>query len=249
MSLPFGLSPGIALALAVVLFAAAFVRGYSGFGFSAIIVAFAALVTNPLPIIPAAFLCEIAMTAVQARGIRGSIDWRRVAALLSGTALALPLSILTLARAPVPVARLTVSALILVLALVLLSGWQLRRRLGWRGHAATGVAAGLANAAGVGGLPVAALLAAQPVPPAVFRATLVAFLTGLDLLSLPWMAAAGLIGRDTVVATLMALPILTCGILLGGRRFLSASPRQFRRMAVVLLLGLALLGLLRAALG
>ncbi len=248
MSLPFGLAPGIAAALAVALFCAAFVRGYSGFGFSAIFIAFSALITNPLPLIPAVFICEILMTAVQARGIRNRIDWTRVLALWAGAAVALPLAVWVLVRSSEAMARLTVSGLILALSLLLLSGWQLRRPLGRLGHVGAGIAAGLANGAGVGGLPVAALMAAQPIEPAVFRATLVAFLTGLDLMTLPWMAVGGLVRGETLLAALMALPLLAAGILLGGRRFLSASPQGFRRMAVLLLLVLSALGLGRAVL-
>jgi uncharacterized membrane protein YfcA len=247
--MPLGLTPGLASLLALALFLAAFVRGYSGFGFSAIFIAFAALLVNPVPLIPAVFLCEIAMTAVQARGIRGHIDWRITLSLLAGAAVAIPLSVAILVRIPPEAARLTVSALILALSLVLLSGWQLKRRIGMGGQVGVGIASGLANGAGVGGLPVAALLTAQPIPPAVFRATLVAYLTGLDFLTVPVMAAHGLVTSETLLAAALALPILAAGILLGGRRFGSASPQEFRRMAIILLVALSLLGLLRVALG
>ena len=88
------------------------------------------------------------------------------------------------------------------------------------GLVGTGLASGLANGAGVGGLPVAALLAAEPLAPAAFRATMVAYLTGLDLVSLPVLGAAGLItpGRRCSLA-LCGLPILIAGIRLGARRF------------------------------
>ena len=247
--MPLGLTPGLAALLGLALFLAAFVRGYSGFGFSAIFIAFAALLTNPLPLIPAVFLCEIAMTAVQARGIRGKIDWPRVLALLAGAALAVPLAVAVMVRVTEATARLTVSALILGLCLVLLSGWQLRYRIGRAGDLAVGAVSGLANGAGVGGLPVAALMAAQPIPPDVFRATLIVYLTGLDLMTVPVMAANGLVSAQTFAAAGLALPILTAGILLGGRQFLAATPQDFRRRAVQLLTLLALLGLIRAGFG
>nr|WP_275982273.1 sulfite exporter TauE/SafE family protein [Frigidibacter sp. ROC022] len=246
--MPFGLDPGLAAVLGVALFVAAFVRGYSGFGFSAVFIAFAALLTNPLPLIPVVFLCEILMTAVQARGIRGAVDWRRAGLMLIGAALAVPLSVLALSHASPETARLVVSAIIGCLSLVLLIGWQLRRPLGAAGQVSVGIASGLANGAGVGGLPVAALLAAQPIPAAMFRATLVVYITGLDLMTLPIMGVAGLVSGQTLLAAAMALPILTAGILLGGRHFLAASPQAFRRSAVLLLLVLAVLGVTRALL-
>jgi hypothetical protein len=68
-------------------------------------------------------------------------------------------------------------------------------------------------------------------------------------MTVPVMAANGLVSGQTFLAAALALPILTAGILLGGRRFLTATPQDFRRRAVQLLTLLALLGLARAAFG
>ncbi|MFQ1701713.1 sulfite exporter TauE/SafE family protein [Loktanella agnita] len=246
--MPFDLPLATAAALACALLAAAFVRGYSGFGFSAIFIAFAALLTNPLPLIPVVFLCEILMTVFQARGIRGQVDWRRVSALLAGAAIALPFAVtlvLSLGDANV---RLTVSLIVGIMALVLLSGWTLQRRIGAPGTLGVGLLSGAINSAGVGGLPVAAFLSAQPMQAATFRATMIIYLTGLDLLTLPLMALGGIVSWDTALAALLCFPILACGVWLGGRRFLSTPPATFRKFAVLLLLILAGLGLIRAML-
>ncbi|MDX8347459.1 TSUP family transporter [Cognatiyoonia sp. IB215446] len=247
--MPFDLGPGIAAALAFALLGAAFVRGYSGFGFSAIFIAFAALVTNPLPLIPVVFLCEMLMTLFQARGIAGHIDWRRVSALLVGAALVLPVAVALILSAGAENVRVIVSLVVGIMALVLLSGWTLQRSIGMAGHAGVGAISGAINSAGVGGLPVAAFLSAQPVAPPVFRATMIVYLTGLDLITLPLMWAGGLVTWDTALAAAMAFPILGLGVWLGGRQFLAASPSTFRRFAVMLLLTLSALGVLRALMG
>ena len=244
--MPFDLAPGIAAYLACALLGAAIIRGYTGFGFSAIVIACAALVTNPLPLMPVIFLCEIAMTALQARGIRGHVDWSRALALLGGAAVALPLAVTTMLTLPVEAVRLLVSAVIGALALLMLTGWTLQRPLGRAGHIAVGMIAGAANAAGVGGLPVAACLGAQNIPPATFRATMIVFLTGIDLMTLPLLGLGGQITQATFVAALIAAPLLAIGILLGNRRFAAAPPSAFRRLATWLLLALSALGLIRA---
>lgn len=246
--MPFDLALPTGAALAAGLFVAAFVRGYSGFGFSAIFIAIAALFTNPVPLIPVVFICEIAMTAFQAKGISPHIDWRRSTTLLAGAAVALPFSITVMVAVGADTARLIISGLIGVMALLLLSGRSLRRPLTTGGNIAVGLAAGLANGAGVGGLPVAAAMAAQPIPAPVFRATMIVFLTGLDLLSLPWLWRGGLITKDTILALALAFPILGLGVWLGSRRFGATSPAAFRRFAVLLLLVLSGLGLLRVLL-
>ncbi|WP_293573575.1 TSUP family transporter [Phaeobacter sp.] len=248
MPLPFDLSIGEGAFLAAALFAAAFIRGYSGFGFSAIFIILAALITNPLPLIPVVFACEIAMTAFQARGIRPHIDWRRTLALLAGAAIATVPSVALMARLDPEQARLVISALILALSLLLLSGWSLSRPIGTGGHVAVGMASGMANSAGVGGLPAAAFLTAQPIPPAVFRATMVVYLTGIDVMALPVMSAHGLVGPDTLWGVLLAFPVLGAGVWVGSRGFALASPTLFRRYVVTLLAGLAVLNIAKVAL-
>lgn len=243
--MPFDLGPGVTALLAVALFAAAFVRGYSGFGMSAIVLAVAALVTDPRPLIPVVFTAEVLLTLVQLPGIRGRIAWPLVLALLAGAAAGVPLAVPVLAGVGTEAARFTISAIVLAMSLILASGWRLTRPVGRAGQVGTGIASGVANAAGVGGLPVVVLLSAQPMPPERFRATMIAYLTGLDLYTVPVMAAHGMVGADSALALALILPILAAGTLLGGRRFLGASPQGFRRVTVWLLGLLAALGLLR----
>jgi len=133
--------------------------------------------------------------------------------------------------------------------LMLLAIRILQRIIGGPGHGAVGLLASVCNSAGVVVLPVATFLSAQPVEAAVFRATMIVFLTGIDLMTLPLLWRGGLVTCDTALAVAMVFPVLGLGVWLGGRQFLSASPTTFRRFAVILLLVLSLLGLLRALLG
>jgi len=231
------------------LLCAAYVRGYSGFGFSAIFIAFAALITNPLPLIPVVFSCEMLMTVFQARGIRGHVDWRRVFALLAGAAIVLPFSVWAILSLGESTVRLSVSLIVLSMSLVLLSGWTLRRTIKAPGHMGVGMVSGLCNSAGIGGLPVAAFMTAQPMQAATFRATMIVYLTGLDLITMPLLWAGGLVTWETALGVALAFPLLGLGVWLGGRQFLAASPSTFRRFAVMLLLTLSLLGLARAMIG
>jgi len=246
MNLPFDLGPWQALWLAVAVFGAAFVRGYSGFGFAALIVSAAGLVTDPLHLVPVVLIADILLTAQQARGIWRDVDWRRVAWLGLGCAAGVPLGVWAIAQVGGDTARLAISLYVLAMCAVLVAGWHLRGTPGGLAHGATGVVSGLANGAAVGGLPVAAFFAAQTMPAATFRATLIAYFTLMDIWTLPLMGWAGMITRDTLVATALGLPLMVAGVALGSRRFLNANPKGFRRFAIGLLAVLALLGLLRS---
>jgi uncharacterized membrane protein YfcA len=100
----------------------------------------------------------------------------------------------------------------------------------------------------MGGLPVAAFFAAQPMPAAVFRATLIAYFPLLDLYSAPLYWWAGLVTWGTLWAALAALPLTLLGNWLGGRHFFGSDPQEFRRFAILLLAVLAALGLVRTLL-
>jgi uncharacterized membrane protein YfcA len=248
VTLPFDLGGGAALWLALAVTVAAFVRGYSGFGYSAMVVAASSLVTNPLNFVAVVVLLETALSLQAARQAGPDVDWRRVWLLLAGAAAGLPLGLWVLTGISEDAARAAISAYVLAMCGVLLAGWRLGQEVRGRGNLAAGVVSGLANAPGMGGLPVAAFFAAQPMPAAVFRATLIAFFPLLDLYSAPLYWWAGLVSWDTLWASLWLLPVTFFGNWLGGRHFFSTDPQEFRRFAIGLLALLAGSGLVKAVL-
>ncbi len=234
--------------LAAVTLGAAFIRGYSGFGFAALLISGAGLVTDPVAIVPAVLLCDVVLSAPQWPSIRRDIDWRRVGLLFAGCLIGVPLGVRAIAAMGPDLARAAIAGWVLAMCAVLITGWHLKRPAAPWANVATGLVSGLANGAAVGGLPVAAFFAAQPIPAAAFRATLIAYFLLLDLWTLPLMAHEGLFGWSTVTLAATGLPLMLLGIHLGSRRFLAAPPEEFRRLAILLLAGLACLGLVRSML-
>lgn len=246
--MPFDLGLAGSLWMAVAIFAAAFVRGYSGFGYSAMVIAASSVVTNPLNFVAVVVLLEFAMSLQAWRGAGPDVDWRRVGYLLLGAAIGLPLGLWALTAISEDAARAVISGYVLLMCAVLLAGWRLRAEVKGPANAVAGVVSGLANAPGMGGLPVAAFFAAQPIPAAVFRATLIAYFPILDVYSAPLYWLHGLVSWDTIWASLWALPLTVLGNALGGRHFFGTDPQEFRRFAIILLAILAALGLGKAIL-
>ncbi len=248
MMLPFDLSPGAAAFMALAFLVAAFVRGYSGFGFSALVVTASTLVTNPLYVVAAVMFCEFLMTFQQWGQVGRDVDWRRVAALMIGGVIGVPLGLWGITQVGVDTGRAIVAAYVLAMCAVLSMGWKITRPQGFGAHARVGTFAGLANAVGMAGLPVATYFTAQGLSAAVFRATLIAYFAILDLFTLPLMWWHGLVTWDTVLVVLASLPIIALGIWLGGRHFLKTDPQDFRRFAIGLLAVLATISLLKSVL-
>ena len=248
MTLPFDIGLWGALWMGAAVLVAAFVRGYSGFGYSAMVIAASSLVTNPLNFVAVVVIAEAAMTLQAWKGVGPEVDWRRVKWLLAGAVVGLPLGLWALTAISEDAARAVISAYVLAMCLVLLAGWRLAHEVGAGGTLATGLFSGLANAPGMGGLPVAAFFAAQPISAATFRATLVAYFPILDIYSAPLYFWHGLVSWETLWASLIVLPMTFVGNWLGGRHFFNTDPQDFRRFAILLLAALALLGLGKAVL-
>ena len=246
MPIPFDLAGWSLAWLAIAVLGAAYIRGYSGFGFSALVVSASGLVTNPLNFVPVVMILEIAATAGQAPAAAKDASKPLLGWLLLGATIGMPVSIAFLSSLDTDLLRLVISLVILAMCAALLSGWSLRKKVGPAGITGVGVLSGLANAAAIGGLPVALFLTAQDLPARLFRATLIFYLCAVDLVALPMLGYAGVISVDTFIAAALCLPLLGAGVWLGGRRFVSAEPENFRRMAIGLLAFLATLGLLKS---
>ncbi len=239
--------PALAV-MAAGLLLASLARGYSGFGFSALLVSSWSLVTEPARAVALALVMEVLASIIQAYSIWRSIPWRRVAALLGGAVLGTPAGVWLLTQTPPSTMKVGVAVFVLVCAIALLAGFRFRRKTGAAATAAVGVASGVANGAvAMGGLPVALFLTADGDDPTRLRAALIAYFFLLDLMAIALLAGEGLVSADTLAQAAIALPVLVCGIWLGTRQFLGATAQSFRRNTLWILIGLALLGIGRAA--
>jgi uncharacterized protein len=113
----------MALALAIVL-GAGVVRGFAGFGFSALSVAGLALIVSPAQVVPAIFILEVLASIGLLRGAWHDIDWPWLGWLVLGNALAIPLGIALLAWLPETPLRLVIGALLLLAAALLRGGFS-----------------------------------------------------------------------------------------------------------------------------
>ncbi|MBV8961465.1 MAG: sulfite exporter TauE/SafE family protein [Hyphomicrobiales bacterium] len=231
------------------LLVASFARGYSGFGFSAILVASWSLVAPPSLPVTVAVMLEVSASIMQAASVWRDVDWRRIARLLAGALVCSPFGVLVLTLAAPSTVRLLIAGLVLLCSCALLAGFRLEKPVGTAGQVAVGGVSGFVNGAtAMGGLPVALFLAASSIAPATMRATFIAYFFALDIIAASLLAREGVLGSQALVTALLCLPVLIVGLLLGGRHFLSATPEEFRRHTLWLLVGLALIGIAKVIL-
>ena len=249
------LPPVLLLAALLIVLAAGVVRGFAGFGFSALCVAGLSLFAPPAQVVPPIFVLEVLASLTLLRAALREVDWSWLSWLALGNALCIPLGIAVLAWLDELPLRLLIGLLLLVAALLLRSGWRLALAPTRGTRLATGLVSGLVNGvAAIGGIAVAVLLSTTQMAPAVMRATMVLLFLLTDLYALAWagLLSAGvghgpaLLGPDTLRWALWLAPAMLVGIWLGNRFLRGVSPEQFRRQVLNLLILIALLSVLRA---
>lgn len=247
----------MAAGLAIV-FGAGIVRGFAGFGFSALSVAGLALLVSPARVVPAIFVLEVLASISLLRHAARDIDWHWLGWLIAGNVLCLPLGIVLLAWLPETPLRLLIGALLLLAAGLLRSGFSLALAPSAGVRLGVGMASGFVNGvAAIGGIAVAVMLSTSQIAPAVMRATLIALFLFTDLyalacaalvplLSIGTEAPATLLGAETLRWALWLAPAMLAGIWVGQRSFAGVSPEQFRRHVLNLLMLIAAISVLRA---
>jgi uncharacterized membrane protein YfcA len=232
----------VAAHFAACVFAAAIVRGYSGFGFSLLAITSLSLVLPPAEIIPPVFMMEVAASLSLLPGIWRDIHWRSLAPLSVGCLAGTPLGVWFLAAVPVAPMKVAMAAAVLASVALLHSGYVRRSMPSRAETVATGGVAGLLNGAfGIGGPPVVIFYFNSPAGASISRASLIAFFIGTDAMGLGFLAREGLVTAESFWRFLMLLPPLLAGQWVGARSFKSADPKAFRLWVLRLLAMLALL--------
>lgn len=234
------------------------VRGFAGFGFSALVVAGLSPFVAPGPVVAAVLALEAVASLSVARQVAPSVDRSWLRSLLIGNAVCIPVGLAALAFLPVGPMRALVSGMLLcgAVALRLLEGRSFESSVGLRGLA--GVASGLLNGlAASGGVAAAMLMVSTHPVPDRLRATMIIFLLWVSLYALAWAAMitagggggpAALLGAEILRWGLVLWPAMVLGMRLGQHAFGRANPGRYRRFVLNLLMVIAGLGLLNALL-
>ena len=241
-----------------VVFAAGIVRGFAGFGFSAISVAGLSLIVSPAKVVPAMFALEILASLSQLRGIVRDVDLHWIGWLALGNLLFIPLGVALLAWLPEMPLRLLIGGLLMAAAILLRGDHRATLEPTRSVRLFAGVMSGFINGvAAIGGIALALLLSSTRMHTVTLRATMIALLLFSDVVGLasaalmPYGAQASgpLLGADTWRWTLWLTPAMLVGIWVGQRSFAGVSPKQFRQHVLNLLIVLAAVSVLRSLYG
>ena len=242
------LQPAILAWCLLVTLLAGYVRGYSGFGFSALMVAGLSVMMAPAQIVPTILMLEVLASIHMLPRVWKHVDWSLLSRLLLGALCGLPFGLYLLAHLPDHMMRLVLYAVLLLLCLLLMVGYHFPAADRNGPRLLAGWFSGLANgAAALGGLPIVVFLTAAGMAAITMRASLVAYFFATDLVALAFADLGGLMPAEVWYRTAFLVLPMVIGIWLGSRRFETSDPASFRKLVLWLLMGISLLGLARTA--
>lgn len=231
-------------------FAAAILRGFTGFGFGLAAVPLLSLALPPAQVVPFVVVLQVVVGVAGLFGAWRSCDWRAVRYLLPGLICGIPIGISLLSLFPPNPVRLVIGIIIAASVLLLWRGARLPPRPSGVMSAGVGLVSGvISGLASMGGPPIVVYLIALGHGPSVVRATSIVFFMLSGMVSMTTMSLTGLIDREVLIWTAIAVPVLFLGSWLGTWGFQHAKPHHHRNTALIVLSILAVVLIARGLSG
>ncbi|UYN96761.1 MAG: sulfite exporter TauE/SafE family protein [Enhydrobacter sp.] len=227
----------IAASVAVI---AGLVRGFAGFGAAMLMTPVFSALYGPAVGVALCLLLEVAVALpLLPRALR-YVDWRRIGLILAAATVGVPAGNFLLTRLDPEPMRWAISAIVLGAVALLASGWRYRGKPHVAATLGTGLSSGFLNGlSGMAGPPIAFYYLAGSETPTRVRANLTTYFVFIDLAAVVVFLARDLVGWTTMIEALFLAPAVVIGGLLGERLFPMASERFYRRLALLLLAGVA----------
>lgn len=238
-----------ALTLCGVIFLAGIVRGFSGFGLSALTMAAAALIVPPVQLIPALWFVELTASLLLMRGGFRDGDMKIALPLFVGGTAGWPLGLWLTTSVDVETSRLVALLLVAALAATQLANVRIPAMATRPGLYGTGLLAGIASGlASIGGMVVAVYILSSGQPAARMRGSMVIYLVLGSATSLAILVGFGLMDGAALTRGLILSVPGALGVLVGVRLFTPRLALWYRPFCLALIAGLALWGVGRVAL-
>ena len=237
------LSGAFAAAVGAAVLAGA-LRGFSGFGSALVLAPTLSALYGPRTAVPVALLLELLLSVPFVPPALRLVDRHRVLLLCAAALVAIPFGAWLLVAVDEDVLRIAICAMVLVAAAVIGLGWRYRGRPNPVATAATGALSGLlGGSTGLSGPPVLFLYLSGPEPVERMRASFMVFFCWVDVVALTAFAVSGSLGTEALtLAAALAAPYLLAA-LAGARAFEGTGETLYRRVALGVLLAVAVVSL------
>jgi hypothetical protein len=225
---------------------AGIVRGFSGFALSAMVMATAVIILPPIELIPMLWWLEMSASILMLKNGWDGADKTMTYALVIGATVGWPIGLALTIAISVAASKTIALAVIVLLAITLLTKIRMPFLATKPGLYGSGILSGIVSGvAGVGGMVVAVYVLAADAPAKVMRASLVLYLFLSAAISMVVLFAFGVMDTSGIARGLFFAVPTMFGVFLGQQLFTERLAPYYRPFCLILLIGLAMLGLIR----
>ncbi len=233
---------------ALIAVVAAVSQSVSGFGFALVMVPLLSLVWDVKQTVVATTILSTLNLLPLVLRMRDDVSMRRLLPMLGGTIGGIPIGIYVLARLASNALQALIGVVVILATVFVFFSPGFKPPSPDRlAPVVTGFIAGiLRGATSMAGPPASLYLITTEREPAVIRATMTWFLLPQGILTVAALLAAGRVDRGVLEVTLVCLPAIAFGLVLGGLVVRRVETRLFRSITFGLLISTALLAILSA---
>jgi uncharacterized protein len=240
------LTPRLVMLSVAAIFAAAVLRGFTGFGFSLAAVPLLGLFMPPTQAVPVAIGLQLLGSLIDFRSAAPTCDWLSLRWLMLGAVLGSPVGMMILSGISAPVSRLVISSITLLAVLALGKGFALHAMPSRAVTSVAGFVAGIFNGvAAMPGPPAVAYYMSVPLRRETIRASLLVFFLMTSMTATITSLAIGLITLQTILLSMLGLPVMVIGTRLGHLAFTRGSDATHRRVSIASLGVIALVSAIK----
>lgn len=228
--------------IAVAILAGA-VRGFAGFGASMIFMPVTSAVLDPATAVIILWIIDGLPTLPIVIPALRECDWRSIIPVMAGYLIGVPIGVYILTTTDTDILRWLMSATILVLVALLMSGLRYKSRPKDGYSVGVGAIAGtIGGATQLSGPPILAYWLGGPDKAALIRANIIAFFGIGTLITGANYFWGGVFTQTAVLQAILVAPFYAAAIMLGSRQFTGVSEVLFRRVAYTLIILAAIVG-------
>lgn len=235
-----GMTATLAAGTVAIVFAAAVLRGLTGFGFALASVPMLGLLMPPAQAVPISMCIVAAGGVFGARRAMTACDWPSIRRIAIAAALGTPAGVFLLKHIPAEAARIAIALFTLAAVFGIARAGEARKPFGQARAIVYGLVAGLFNGlASMPGPPVVAYFMSSSLSREAIRASMLIVFQITVFTGLASALALGLVTRETVVLAALSLPGFWLGNWAGARMFEAGSDQGYRRIALACLVAMA----------
>lgn len=231
------MEPVLILAAAIILFLSGFVQGLVGFGSALVAVPLLSFLMSPKIVVPLTLVHGLLMNMYLSVKNRRNIQRKRVLPLFLAGSLGIPFGAAILIILPANGLKVLIGIVITLFSLLLLSGFSRTLKSEGKALIPVGFASGILNGSvSMSGPPVILFLSNQRVGKVHFRANLVTYFFLLNIITFVIFYVTGVLTGEILILSIMLVPPLPVGIIIGEYLSHKVSEDWFRRIALILVM-------------